>query len=115
MNKVTAGRFTGRRVGLQGALPCICLGWRRRLVLDRLIVQQVQLLCSHSDKSPLSGWLLGSFGRFLGQTMWLSAIQSARSRSSFLCKVSYRDGSCSILLLDEVLFSALSTAADILS
>ena len=115
MNTVTTGRFAGRRVGLQGALPCIRLGWRRRPVLDRLIVHHVQLLCSRSDKSPVSGWLRGSFGKMLGQTMWLSAIQSARSRSSFLCKVVYRDGSCSILLLDETLFSALSTEADIRS
>ena len=45
--------------------------------------------------------------------MWASAIQSAKSKYCYLCKITYRDGSSSTIMIDSKIFILISTKVDI--
>lgn len=113
MNKVIAGRFSGRRIITRGNAPEILISRNVGVPIDRIIVLKLQVLNIEQRRKVSSGFLRGFFGKMLGSTMWLSAIQSAKSRYSYLCKLTYRDNTSSTMLIDERTFGLISTRVDI--
>lgn len=56
------------------------------------------------NRSFWSGLLRGWLGKMFGNTAWLAAIQSAKPNILHNLRVTYRDGSRSIFLVDHKLY-----------
>lgn len=113
MNKVVAGRFSGRKIRKKGNSPEILISHTEGIPIDRLIVLKLQILNIEANRKVSSGFIRGITGKMLGSTMWLSAIQSAKPRYEYLCKLTYRDNSSSTIIIDSKTFQLISTKVDI--
>ena len=113
MNKVVAGRFKGKRIAIKGISPEIVIRSNERIPIDRLVVQRLQILNIEEKRKAINGFVRGYFGKMLGSTMWLSAIQSARPEYRYLCKLTFWDGSSSTILINSKTLILLSTKVDV--
>lgn len=113
MNKVVAGRFKGKKIVLKGISPEIVIQSNERIPIDRIVVQRLQLLNIEEKRKAINGFVRGYFGKMLGSTMRLSAIQSARPVYRYLCKLIFRDGSSSTVLINAKTFILLSAKVDV--
>lgn len=113
MNKVVAGRLSGHKIKMAGGTPEIMANAIEGIPIDRLIVQRLQILNAETNRKVLSGFFCGLVGKWFGNTMWLFAIGSAKSNYQYLCKLIYRDNSCSTILVSSQMFNAISTRVDI--
>lgn len=111
-NCVVSGRFKGRRIIARRGVPVIVLGLGQSLPLTDQTVARMQVVHSHRRPSAVSGWGRGLVGSLLGRTMQFAAIQSARRIHTFYCRLQFRDGSTSLIRLEERMFLTLSAAVE---
>ena len=102
MNKVIAGRFVNKRLSpVQGILH-IHLKWGKRLPLTPDIIAYIQIIGKASMPKVSSGFLRGSLAKTIpSRTLWLASVLSAKHKTTYTVKITYRDGSSSIVLLNN--------------
>ena len=54
------------------------------------IVDYIRMMSVEQSRSFLSGFLRGLLAKWLGNTTWLSAIQSAQAKSRYRIRIAYR-------------------------
>lgn len=113
MNKVLAGRFFGKKIRVKHNQAKIMLNYREGIPIDSDVVEKLQMLNIETNKKVSSGIIRGLIGRCFGASAWLSALQSAKSNYIYICKLTYRDGTCSTIVLDSNLFNLVSTYVNI--
>lgn len=115
MNKVTAGRFTNKRVSSQKSWLRIHMGWGEYLLLTPEIIWHIQIIDSIAVPGTMSGFLRGAFSGLLpSRSLWLASVLSAKRRSAYTVKITYRDGSASILQLSAKYLAVLASQNRIL-
>lgn len=108
---VTAGRFKGKRMKTDGEgvfIPFV----REHLDITPEIVDHIRIMSVTQNRSFFSGFLRGFFAKWLGNTAWLSAIQSAQGRSQFRIRIAYRDGTASVCVVDDRVLDQLAVMFD---
>ncbi len=113
MNKVLAGRFRGRKIRIRRNQARIMINYREGIPIDSEVVDELQILNIETNKKVSSGFIRGLIGKHFGTSLWLSALQSAKSNYSYICKLTYRDGTCSTIHLDTPAFHLISTRVNI--
>lgn len=113
VNVVTAGRFKGEKIKTDGERVFIPLG-RECLVITPEIVNHIRMIILAQNRRFLSGFIRGLFGKWLGNSAWLSAIQSAQSNSQYRIRISYRDGTASVCIVDNRVLDQLAVSFDFL-
>lgn len=111
VNVVTAGRFKGKRIKTDGEGVFIPFG-REHLDITPEIVDHIRIMSVTQNRSFFSGFLRGFFAKWLGNTAWLSAIQSAQGRSQFRIRIAYRDGTASVCVVDSRVLDQLAVMFD---
>lgn len=94
-------------------IPKIMVNVIDGIPIDRFIVQRLQIINTETNRKIFNGFIRGLIGKWFGNTMWLSAIESAKSNYQYLCKLIYQDGSCSMILVNSKVFNAISIRVDI--
>ena len=114
-NRITAGRFKGRIIKVAGDEVFIPFG-RERLHINREIVDNIKIMNVVQNRSFLSGFLRGYFADwwFDDNAALLAAVQSARGKSNYRIKITYRDGAASICDVEADVFDQLAVNFDIL-
>ena len=108
MNKVQAGRFENKRVSIKKECLRIHLGWKDYLLLTPEIVSHIQIIDATASANILSGFWRGFFSKLIpSQTLWLSSVLSAKRNTTYTIKITYRDGSASILLINAQYLAVL--------
>ena len=110
---VTAGRFKGKRIKTDGEGVYIPFG-REHLDITPEIVDHIWMMSVTQNRSSLSGFLRGFFANWFGSTAWLSAIQSAQSKSQFQIRIAYRDGTASVCVIDNRVLDQLAVTFDLI-
>lgn len=111
-NKIIAGRFSGKKIkNADGMIYVLING--ERLELSPEIVDHVRILGTLQNKSFFSGLIRGLPARLLGDTAWLSAIQSAKSNYDYNVKIVYRDGSSSVGVINFAIMEHLAANYEI--
>lgn len=108
---VTAGRFKGKRMKTDGEGVFIPFE-REHLDITPEIVDHIRIMSVTQNRSFFSGFLRGFFAKWLGNTAWLSAIQSAQGRSQFRIRIAYRDGTASVCVVDDRVLDQLAVMFD---
>ena len=111
VNVVTAGRFKGKRIKADGEWVFILFG-REHLDITSEIVDHIRMMSATQNRSFLSGFFRGLFAKWLGNTAWLSAIQSAQCKSQFRIRIAYRDGTSSVCVVDSRILDQLAVTFD---
>lgn len=113
MNKVLAGRFYGKKIRTKRNRARILINYREGVPIDSDVVEKLQILNVETNKKASSGFIRGLIGKHFGPSLWLSALQSAKSNYSYICKLTYRDGTCSTVCLDTPTFHLISAHVNI--
>lgn len=113
MNKVLAGRFHGKKIRVKRNQAKIMLNYRDGIPVDSEVVDKLQILNIETNKKVSSGLIRGLFGKWFGPSVWISALQSARSNYTYICKLMYRDGTCSTVRLNAPVFLLISTHVNV--
>lgn len=99
-NYVQVGRLTGAKIKYKDNNLIYEIRNREEIIIDATIVSYIENIGTIENRNFMSGFLRGFFGKFLGNTAWLSAIQSANSNMLYNLRITYCDGSRSIALVD---------------
>ena len=111
-NKIIAGRFRSRKIkNADGMIYVLING--ERLELTPEIVDHVRILGALQNKSFISGLVRGILAKLLGNTAWLSAIQSAKSNYDYNVKIVYRDGSSSVVVINFDIMEHLAASYEV--
>lgn len=113
INIVTAGRFKGKRIKADSEGAFIPFG-REHLDITREIVDHIRMMSVTQNRSFLGGIIRGFFAKCLGNTAWLSAIQSAQGKSQYRIRIVYRDGTASVCVIDEQVLDQLAVIFEFL-
>ena len=113
MNKVLSGRFNGKKIRVKHNQAKIMLNYRDGIPVDSDVVDKLQILNIEANKKVTSGVFRGLIVRCFGVSVWLSALQSAKSNYIYICKLTYRDGTCSTIALNSDMFNLVSTHVNI--
>lgn len=113
VNIVTAGRFKGKRIKTDSEGAFIPFG-REHLDITREIADHIRMVSVTQNRSFLSGFIRGFFAKWLGNTAWLSAIQSAQGKNQYRIRIVYRDGTASVCVIDEHVLDQLVVTFDFL-
>lgn len=89
------------------------LNYRDGIHIDNEIVDKLQILNVETNKKVSSGLIRGLVGKWFGHSVWISTLQSAKSNYAYICKLTYRDGTCSTVCLDTPTFQLISTCVNI--
>lgn len=111
VNVVTAGRFEGKKIKAGTETAFIPIK-RERLDITHEIVDHIRLMDVVQEKSFFSGLLRGCFAKWLGNTAWLSAIQSAHSKCKYRIRIAYRDGTASVCIVDSQILDQLAVTCN---
>lgn len=111
VNVVTAGRFKGKRIKADSEGAFIPFG-REHLDITSEIVDHIKMMSMAQNRSFLSGFIRGIFAKWLGNTVWLSAIQSAQGNSQYRIRIAYRDGTASVCVVDSRVLDQLAVTFD---
>lgn len=112
VNVVAAGRFKGKRIKVDSEGAFIPFG-REHLDITPEIVDHIRMMSIMQNRSFFSGFFRGFFAKWLGNTAWLSAIQSAQgNKSQFRIRIAYRDGTSSICVVDSRILDQLAVTFD---
>lgn len=103
-NYIQAGRLAGTKIVYKRNNLYYKVSHQEEVVVNRAIVRKVECIGVVHNKNFISGFLRGLFGKFLGSTAWLSAVQSAKNNTFYNLKIIYRDNSASIILVDYILY-----------
>lgn len=116
MNKVQAGRFQGKRVTMNKDWLRIHLGWKDSLLLTPGMISHMQIMGAASSPDVLSGFWRGVFSRLIpSRSLWLSSVLSAKRNTIYTVKITYRDGSASILTIDAPHLAVLASTNTLIS
>ena len=116
MNRVQAGRFRNRRISVKNECLRIHLGRRNYLLLTPRTVSHIQMIGAVSSPDVLSGFWRGIFAGWIpSQTLWLSSVLSARRNTAYTAKVTYHDGSASVLRINDQFFGVLISGNTLIS
>lgn len=116
MNKVQAGRFKNKRISIEKEWLRIHLGWKDYLLLTPEIISRIQVIDANSSLNVLSGFWRGFFSRFIpSQTLWLSSVLSAKRNTTYTAKITYRDGTASILIINAQSLAVLVSKNTLIS
>ena len=113
VNVVTAGRFKGKRIKADREGVVITFG-REHLDITAEIVDHIRMMSVVQHRSFLSGLIRGFFAKWLGNTAWLSAIQSAQGNSQYRIRIAYRDGTASVCVVNARVLDRLAVTFDFL-
>lgn len=113
VNVVTAGRFKGKRIKNDGERVYIPIG-REQLEITSEIVDHITIMSTMQNRSFINSCLRGFLARGLGNTAWLSAIQSAQGKSQFRIRIAYRDRSASVCVVDEAILDYLAVTFELI-
>jgi hypothetical protein len=113
VNLVTAGRFKGKRIKVNSEGAFIPFG-REHLDIMPEIVDHIKIISAMQNRRFFSGFLRGFFAKWLGNTAWLSAVQSAQSQSQFRIRIAYRDGTASVCVIDNRVLDQLAVTFDLI-
>lgn len=113
VNIITAGRFKGKRIKADSEGAYIPFG-REHLDITREIVDHIRIMSVTQNRSFLSGFIRGFFAKWLGNTAWLSAIQSAQGKNQYRIRIVYRDGTASVCVIDTYVLDQLAVTFDCL-
>ena len=113
INRITAGRFKGKRICAKGDRVFIPYG-RETIEITHEIVDHIRVVSEAQNRGFTSGFLRGALARCFGRTAWLSAIQSAREKSQYRVRIAYRDGTASVGVIDTGVLDQLAVLFDIL-
>lgn len=97
-NYIISGRLAGSKIKYQNG-ELMYKTNHYSAIVDNTLVQSITCIATEENKSFISSFLRGYFGRMLGTTAWLSALQSARSNRIYTLKVKYWDNSVSLVLV----------------
>lgn len=111
-NKVIAGRFAGKRIRNDDGAIYIPLS-NGSLYLTPEIVSYIRVINTIQNKNFLSGLLRGLPAKLLGNTAWISAIQSAKYNYYFNIKITYRNGENSVAVVDFQTFEQFASIYEI--
>ncbi len=111
VNVITAGRFKGKRIKADSESAFIQFG-REHLDITCEIVDHIKMMSVTQNRSFFSGFIRGFFAKWLGNTAWLSAIQSAQSKNQYRIKIVYRDGTASVCVIDADVLDQLAVTFD---
>lgn len=111
VNIVTAGRFKGKRIKADSEGAFIPFGGEH-LDITREIVVHISMMSVTQNRSFFSGFIGGFLAKCLGNTAWLSAIQSARGNSQYRIRIAYRDGTASVCVVDSRVLDQLAVTFD---
>lgn len=103
-NYVQMGRLVGAKIVCKNDELFFQLSRQQEMPINRNIVERVEPMGITESKSFLSGLLRGWIGKLFGNTAWLAAIQSAKPNILYHLRLTYRDGSRSIVLVDQNLY-----------
>ncbi len=78
------------------------------------IVDHIKIISAMQNRRFFSGFLRGFFAKWLGNTAWLSAVQSAQSQSQFRIRIAYRDGTASVCVIDNRVLDQLAVTFDLI-
>lgn len=112
-NRITAGRFKGKPIKTDGDYVYIPFG-SEHLNITNEIVDYIRMMSVEQSRSFLSGFLRGLLAKWLGNTTWLSAIQSAQAKSRCRIRIAYRDGTASVCVVDPHIIDQLAVTFDFL-
>lgn len=116
MNKVQAGRFKNKRVSVKKEWLRIHLGWKDYLLLTPGIISHIQVIDTVSSHNVLSVFWRGFFSRLIpSQTLWLSSVLSAKRNTTYTTKITYRDGTASILTINAQSLAVLISKNTLIS
>ena len=96
MNKVQAGRFKNKRVSVKKEWLRIHLGWKDCLLLTPGIISHIQVIDAVSSPNVLSGL-------------------SAKRNTTYTAKITYRDGTASILTINAQSLAVLISKNTLIS
>lgn len=113
INRITAGRFKGKFIRTDGNCVYIPFG-REHLDITSEIVDHIRMMSVEQSRSFLSGFMRGLLAKWLGNTSWLSAIQSAQAKSRYRIRIAYRDGTASVCVVDSHVIDQLAVTFDFL-
>lgn len=111
VNVVTAGRFKGKRIKNNSEAAFIVFG-REHLDITPEIVDHIRIMSVTQNRNFLSGFLRGFFTKWLGSTAWLSAIQSAQGNCQFRIRMTFRDGTANVCIVDNHILDQLAVTFD---
>lgn len=103
-NYVQAGRLTGAKILYKNNELIFRVKHHEEITIDRSIVSNIDHLGTLENRSFWSALFRGGVGRIFGNNAWLSAIQSAKSNIIHNLRITYRDGSRSIVLVDQYIY-----------
>lgn len=103
-NFVQMGRLSGSKIYYRNDELIFRINHRDVIPIDENIVDYVDCLGTIENRSFLSGLFRGWLGKMMGNTAWIAAIQSAKPNILYNLRVTYRDGSRSIVLVDHKLY-----------
>ena len=105
-NRITSGQFAGRRLVLRRGDVWVQL--RGQLYpLNRSNVNAIRVLSVSERMDLLSGLLRGWLFGWIFWAFHLPAVLSAKTRCTYLLRVTYRNGAVSVVEVDHTLFCAL--------
>lgn len=107
VNVVTVGRFKGKRIKADSESAFIPFG-REYLDITSEIVDHIKMMSMAQNRRFLSGFIRGFFAKWLGNTAWLSAIQSAQGNSQYRIRIAYRDGTARVCVVDSRVLDQLA-------
>lgn len=116
MNKVQAGRFKNKRISIKKEWLRIHLGRNDYLFLTPGIISHIQVIDATSSPNVLSGFWRGFFSRLIpSHTLWLSSVMSAKRNTTYTAKITYRDGTASILTINAQFLAVLISQNTLIS
>lgn len=105
-NKVVAGDYEGRQVMQTFGIVSISTSGFKTLDLDKTTVAEYEILDEESRKSATSAVGRAFVGGvILGPVGWLAGL-SAKSKSSHVVAVEFKDGKKSLIEMDKKVYSA---------
>lgn len=107
-NMVIEGDYKNKAVMAPTGKPYISLGIAKKLYLNTDTVESYEVVNEEAQKSMSSGLVRGLIGgTLLGPAGALAGGLSAKSKSTYLIAVQFKDGKRSLLELESVLYKSL--------
>ena len=103
-NYVQVGRLSGAKILYRDSELVFRVNHQEEISIDRRLVEFVEHLGTLENRSFWSGLIRGWAGKVFGNTAWLAAIQSAKPNILHNLRITYRDGSRSIVLVEHDLY-----------
>ena len=112
-NRVTAGDYIGKRVGVVLGVPYIMvkLNISTHIPIDRTTVESYKVLMQDSNTSAASGIARSAVGGALfGSAGALGGAASAKINDDYMIAINFKDGKRSLIDVDERIYKAIITA-----